>query len=183
MKLMFVNAGHDIILDPGAVNKIIGINEAEIAKDIALRVEHLLLMVGYEVKSIQSDALTWLINESNTWGADLFVSIHCNGFTDESVNGTETLYHPQSTNGKMLAQCIQLQLVETLCSKDRGIKPRTDLAVLNQTDCPAVLVEVDFITNNRVASQMKEERWLNGCASAIARGITDYIVKRRVQNV
>ena len=70
---IFINAGHDIILDPGAVNKIIGINEAEIAKDIALRVEHFLLMVGYEVKSIQSDALSWLINESNTWGADLFL--------------------------------------------------------------------------------------------------------------
>ena len=76
----------------------------------------------------------------------------------------------------MLASCIQNQIVDALDTTDRGVKiaaPGVNgLYVLTNTDMPAVLVELAFITNPDDEEILANAQ--DALARAVARGITDY---------
>lgn len=76
----------------------------------------------------------------------------------------------------MLANCIQSQLVDALGTTDRGVKIATPgvngLYVLTNTDMPAVLVELAFITNPSNEEILAYAQ--DALARAVARGVTDY---------
>ena len=76
---------------------------------------------------------------ANSWGADIFVSIHTNA---GGGHGTETLY--KSSGGKTLAGFIQDGLLANLPYQSRGLKQRNDLHVLNNTNMYACLTESLF---------------------------------------
>ncbi|MBI5533477.1 MAG: N-acetylmuramoyl-L-alanine amidase [Deltaproteobacteria bacterium] len=76
---------------------------------------------------------------ANSWGAEIFVSIHTNA---GGGHGTETLY--KTTGGQNLADHIQKGLLSKLPYQDRGLKLRTDLHVLNATNMYACLLEAVF---------------------------------------
>lgn len=180
MAKIFINPGHCPGVDPGAVNPITGLQEAEIARKISLHVSNMLLAVGYQTKIVQLDSLTDICTQANDWGADLFVSIHCNGFTDSAANGTETLYYPGSIKGRKLAAYINNQITKNITVNGRPITNRgakedvRGLGVLRGTDCPAVLVETAFITNPDEEKFLSSENGQFAFAGAIARGVTDY---------
>ena len=158
---VFINPGHapNGVPDPGAVNLIRGTQEWEVAADVAKRLAGYLQNVDIETETLQHDELSEICRAANASGADLFISIHCNGYVSDSAHGTETWYYDGSA-GRKLAMTIQAQIVSALGTADRGIKPTRRLYVLNNTDMPAVLVELGFITNY---------------SDCLARGVTDYI--------
>lgn len=169
---IFINPGHGGE-DPGAVGN--GLKERDVVLKIGRRVADYLRKVNYDVKLAQIDGLGEICDASNSWGSDLFVSIHCNSF-NSCAKGTETFYYQFSGAGKKLANCIQRQIVSSLGTVDRGLKTKLssgyDVTVTKYTDCPAVLVECAFIDNPDDAKLLvdKEDEF----ARAIARGITDF---------
>lgn len=170
--LISINAGHCVGLDSGAVGTYS--TEAEINVKVAKLVCSYLEAVGYATLYIHEDELYDIVDISNNTKADLFVSIHCNSASNASAKGIETFYHSGSVNGEKLAHCIQNQLLSTFPSRlDRGLKTNS-LYVVRNTDCPACLVELGFISNS------EEEDFINNnideFARAVARGITDYFV-------
>ena len=179
MTKVFVNPGHDQLelkgtadYDPGAVNESMGLCENEIAAAVGQLVAGYLRGAGCEVKSLQHESLRRIYDTANDWGADLFVSIHCNAFNG-IAEGTEVLTYPDDEEGHKLADCIQRQIVDSMGTVDRGVKDRDNLAVLNGTDMPAVLVEMAFIDNDNDAILLQDEQ--DAFARAIARGVTDYL--------
>ena len=168
---VFINPGHapNGVPDPGAVNPVTGDRECDYALTCGEQLRDYLAGAGCEVSMLQSDSLSEICETSNAWGADVFVSIHCNSF-NTTARGTETLY--KSESGKALAECIQSQIINSIDTLDRGIKQRDRLWVLNATDCPAVLVELAFIDNANDLELLKTQ--LNAFSAAIARGVTDY---------
>ncbi|MBO6293880.1 MAG: N-acetylmuramoyl-L-alanine amidase [Selenomonas sp.] len=176
---VFLNPGHAPCgcPDPGAVNSGTGLRECDVAKNIAVLVEKYLTQAGVSVSgNLQSNSLYEVVSASNNIDADVFVSIHCNAFNGVA-HGTETWHYHTSKYGKLLAGCIQRQIVDALGTADRGVKgavPHTDnsLYVLNNTDAVAVLVETAFIDNpdDEVVLRTKQDEF----ARAIARGITDF---------
>jgi N-acetylmuramoyl-L-alanine amidase len=181
MAKIFLNPGHDQLdlegtpdYDPGAVNKELGLYENEIAADIGELVAHYLKEAGCEVESLQNERLSYICAMANRSGAELFVSIHCNAFNG-AANGTESLFYPGDAEGKRLAECINRQIVDTFDITDRGVKERGDLAVLNGTYMPAVLVETAFIDNEDDAIILRDQQ--DEMARAIARGVTDYLTE------
>lgn len=166
---VFINPGHDIDLDSGAVNPIHGTRECDIARNAGKLLARYLDTAGCEVRTLQDDDLGLICSESNNWGADIFVSLHCNAF-NTVARGTETLY--KSFNGQRLANDIQSQIIRSIDTVDRGVKKRDDLWVLNGTDAVAVLVEMAFIDNEYDHSLLMND--LDTIVRAIARGITDY---------
>jgi N-acetylmuramoyl-L-alanine amidase len=94
---------------------------------------------------------------AKTKGADIFLSIHCNGF-DKVVRGTETLIRPAASNpkhtaDKALAQRVQKAAFNAIKShdanaKNRGVKDQK-LGVLNRGCLGAkprgCLLELEFI--------------------------------------
>lgn len=174
MAKIFINPGHDINKDPGAVNKITGLREADVALAISKKVLNCLQAEGHEVRLMQDDSLSSVTNQANAWGADIFVSIHCNSFGNPQANGTETLFYPGSSKGRLLAHCIQARMIETFNTSDRGIKERSDLWVLKRTTMPSCLVETAFISNPENEKLLATEDGQQVWAMAIAKGIIDY---------
>ena len=182
---VYINPGHDRDYDSGACG--FGMRECDVAYDVGVLVQKYLEAAGCEVKLMQSDNLFWdsnypdrqgacVVADANNWGADVFVSIHCNAATP-SAHGTEVeVYDADSgSDGAKLGQCIQSQIVDALGTTDRGIKSRPGLIVLNATDMPACLVEMAFISNEADAELLANKQ--DDFARAIARGVTDYEIE------
>ena len=175
---VFLNPGHDLKRDSGAVNPTSGLRECDVAADIGGLVKGYLEQAGCEVWLLQSDnlagetpSLPCVVAGANGWPADIFVSLHCNA-ANGKAKGTETLVYSEGSTAAELAGCIQSQIVRSLGTIDRGIKERPMLIVLNSTAMPAVLVEMGFIDNNEEAILLTYKA--DEMARAIARGITDF---------
>jgi N-acetylmuramoyl-L-alanine amidase len=78
-------------------------------------------------------------------GCDKFVSIHVNDVEDERAHGLEVLFNDNAN--RPLATKMQSALIRATRLRDRGVKQRPDLAVL-QFRGPAVLIELGFIAND-----------------------------------
>lgn len=181
MPKVYINPGHDLDYDSGAVNPNSGMRECDVAFKIGNLVKQYLEAVGYECRILQSDNLYYdsdyddrsvsVCEDANTWGADVFVSIHCNA-CNGSARGTEVECYDSDSNGGTLAQRIQDQIVGAVGTVDRGVKEMPGLIVLKHTDMPAVLVETAFIDNDADAALLENK--VDEFARAIARGVTDY---------
>ena len=181
------HAGRNV--DPGAVNQATGLQEADVALFVSKLVESQLLAAGHEVKltrtdweQAETDDLNVRTSLSNDWGADLFVSIHCNSAVSPNAAGYEVWTSPGDTQGDVLATCIYKQIAAEF--PDRA--GRTDFSdgdpdkesrfyVLVHTDAPACLVEMAFISNDEEAALLADAKWQERYAQAIARGIEDYV--------
>lgn len=166
-----INGGHYPHLDSGALGKCI--TEAEYNMEMMEAVAAYLEMAGCEVLRVQEHKLSDITAASNEWGADLFVSLHCNA-ANKRARGTETFACRGSAKGKKLAACIQEQLITSIDTVDRGVK-EAGFYVLKRTDCPAALVEVAFIDNEEDERLLLTQK--DAIARAIARGITDRLVE------
>jgi N-acetylmuramoyl-L-alanine amidase len=180
-------------VDPGAVNSATGLQEADIALIVSRRVESLLLAAGHEVKLTrtdweqpETDDMSARTSLSNDWGAELFISIHCNSAVSPNAAGYEVWTSPGNTQGDVLATSIFKQIAAEF--PDRS--GRTDLSdgdpdkesrfyVLVHTEAPACLVEMAFISNDGEAALLSDAAWQERYARAIARGVTDYAAVKR----
>ena len=180
------HAGRNV--DPGAVNQSTGLQEADVALFVSKLVETQLLAAGHEVKltrtdweQAETDDLNVRTSLSNDWGADLFVSIHCNSAVSPNAAGYEVWTSPGDTEGDALATCIYAQIAIEFpdrtgradCS-DGDPDKESRFYVLVHTDAPACLVEMAFISNDEEAALLSDVAWQTRYARAIARGVTDY---------
>ncbi len=177
--MVFINAGHapNGHPDPGACSRSTGLRECDVALKVGELTAKYLNAVGIETVVFQNDALSEVCHRANKLEADLFISIHCNSAANPAANGTETWYCHGSKNGANLAKYINGQILWTFDTADRGIKEArpgvNGLYVLTNTDMPAVLVELAFISNSEDLVLLTERQ--EDFARAIARGVTDYM--------
>jgi N-acetylmuramoyl-L-alanine amidase len=73
-----------------------------------------------------------------------------------------------------LAEFIQKELNVLLGTEDRGIK-QAPFKVLTGVACPAVLVEVAFISNPEEESKLETEQFQRSVAQAVYRGLMNYL--------
>lgn len=180
------HAGRNI--DPGAVNGKTGLQEADVALVISRLVKKYLLAVGYEVKLTrtdweqeETDDLSYRTALANDWGADIFISLHCNSAANQSAEGFEVWTSLGNTLGDKLATCIYGQIAGEFPDwagrtdySDGDPDKESRFYVLVHTDAPACLVEMAFISNDEEAVLLVDAAWQDRYARAIARGVTDY---------
>ena len=184
MVKVFINPGHSENAIPDAGCCYNGIKEALICKELSLLVKSKLELNGILTELYQQCGTNLSSNQqlnevpkvANKSGADIFVSIHMNGFTDENAKGAEILYSKGSVKGQKLATCIQSELVKSYSNYqfvNRGAKVDSrGLLVLRATSMPAVLIEVGFISNKSEATFIKNN--LDSIANRICLGICNY---------
>ena len=165
-----INAGHCRGKDNGAAG--FGLFEADVNFEIGKEVHRLLIEAGEEAKFVQLDSLQGICDEANDWGADFFVSIHCNASGLGRAHGTETYFYPGSFKGRNLAFSVQREIVRQLETNNRGLK-MAYFYVLKHTAMPAILVETAFIDNINDNKLLKERR--ADFARAITDGILNYL--------
>ena len=120
-----------------------------------------------------STSLSTRVNEANSWGADIFISLHNNAAENQRATGNAALvYGPRQRVANDLAADILEQLTLTTGLRNRGIIYRPGLYVLKETEMPAVLVEMGFITNPTDADLLANSPYL--FSTGIYRGILKY---------
>lgn len=173
---IFIDPGHNYSGgDTGAQGN--GLKEQNVTFEIALELKTLLINAGHEVKMSRnkitdnvgttvSTSINTRASLSNQWGADLFVSIHCNAGGGQ---GTETLVYSLNSSSVTYAKRIQDAIVNNIKTKNRGVKARPDLGVLKLTNAPALLVETAFIDSSSDSLLLKTK--LKDFAESIFEGI------------
>lgn len=169
-----IDAGHGG-REPGAIGPT-GLVEKDVVLDIALRVREMLVRSGVRVvMTREADVFVDLTDRprmAKRQGATVFVSIHANSSTRPSSSGSETYYlTPQS---RALAQMIQEELGRIPGLADRGIKTAGFL-VLRDSDMPAVLVEVAYLSNRDEEARLRQSGFRQRLAEAVVRGIQRFL--------
>ncbi len=101
VRTVYVDIGHGG-RDPGTMHN--GLVERDVVLDVGKRVGKLLTAQGFNVVYSRTTDVTLALSSrpknANEVGADLFVSIHMNAFTNTSVSGFETYYLDFSRNSE-----------------------------------------------------------------------------------
>lgn len=164
-----VNGGHCPGKDSGAAG--IYTKEADICKLLMEETAGYLKAAGCEVICVQEDELSDIVAASDHFGADLFISIHCNAAENPAAHGSEVYF--ASAEGMRLAMYVEKQLTLSMGTTNRGVKDGSWLYVLRNTEAIGILIETAFISNPEEEALLTGQ--MDGFSRAIARGVTDYI--------
>lgn len=164
---IFIDPGHnDSKIDTGATGN--GLKEQDITFAMATLLAEKLKAVGVDVmlsRKNKTDILGTDLNSSlskrakmaNQWGANLFISIHCNSFILASANGTETYTYSKTSKAYELSKNICNSISKRVGTYNRGSKTAS-FAVLKQTSMPALLIETAFISNKNDAEKLRDRQ-------------------------
>ena len=165
--------------DSGAIG-IGGLRETDVVLDVSKIVSNILTKKGVKVKMTRTNEIDLdlgpRVSMANNTKADIFVSIHANASVGKkrNINGLETFYY-SGWKGRLLAEKIQKQIIKVSPgSPDRGVR-RGSYFVIKQTNMPAVLVEIGFVTGKLDGSRLSKDMHRERVAYAIARGILEYL--------
>ncbi|MDD3767004.1 MAG: N-acetylmuramoyl-L-alanine amidase [Eubacteriales bacterium] len=186
---IFIDAGHNFGgWDTGSEAN--GLREQDINFKVSKILADMLLKVGFKVM-LSRNSLTHNLGAdlasslgarykaANSWGADLFISIHCNAYSSSVASGTESLVFSETSKAYTLAKMISSNISD-LGLINRGVKIRPDISVLRYTNMPAVLVELAFVTNAHDAEFLANRQ--EELARAICKAVLDYTGVDDVQN-
>ena len=126
-------------------------------------------VVGYTNRTSLEERV-W---RANWWGADYFLSIHTNSSTNPNAGGSEIYVYRSRSTAYYMAQDILGQIVSQLQLNDRGVKINPDFYVLRNTQMPAMLIELAFITNPADAQKLQNDQ--RQFAEAIYDGLVEYL--------
>ena len=192
-KTIIVDAGHGGI-DSGAMTDDESIKEKDVNLKITMKLKELLEASGAMVILTRNDDTSLykeeegktirqkynenlknrkkIIKESS---ADMFVSIHLNKFEQSKYYGAQTFYPYGKDEDKQLATYIQAELKRVVDNtNNREIKPRNDLYLLKENEIPSTLIECGFLSNDKEAKLLNDEKYQNEIAWAIYVGIQRY---------
>ncbi|HNX27176.1 MAG TPA: N-acetylmuramoyl-L-alanine amidase [Phycisphaerae bacterium] len=178
--VVVVDAGHGG-KDPGALG---GNNtrEKDVVLDIALVVAAKLRDKGHDVKLTRTGdyfiPLDGRVDMAEKAHPDLFVSIHADAAGSSAATGM-TVYIPKrgdDYNMSLRAGKLVESQAGTVVSNSRGVQKHSkNLRVLERTSCPAMLIEVGFLSNPAEEQQLASSEYRRRVADSIANGIDKYL--------
>lgn len=157
-----------------------GLVEDEVALNMVSRIGHHLRAMGCETVLTRRDSRLIGITErariARYAAADVFLSIHCNA-SKSAAYGVEAFVVTGDERSRKLAR----KLVEAVAGqgmRNRGVKwdsesQHSRLGVLRGTHqkMPAVLLELGFLTSAHDAVLLKDRRFRDAAARAIANAV------------
>jgi glucan-binding YG repeat protein len=199
-KTIVIDPGHDYGSDYGAESTIDGVTYSEtvLNMQVADKLKTELQNRGYNVIMTRNlgeqpsygslmASLTHRVNVANQSNADFYISIHHNS-ASETAQGVLSLYSQESQDdsfggkldsariqkSKQIATLINNNIASKLNLNNRGGQEQ-NLFVCRNTNMPAVLVEVGFITNKEEAIRCSDPASQQKVAQAIAEVIAGNI--------
>ncbi|MHC4981695.1 MAG: N-acetylmuramoyl-L-alanine amidase family protein [Planctomycetota bacterium] len=162
---------------PGAIG-CNGVPEKMVNLPVTLAAGRILRGRGVSVILTRSDDKHVELNERAAIAirerADLFVSIHADASEDRSARGfTAYVSRSAAKESLRLARAI-LNEMAARTSPSRGIR-RADFRVLVRTTCPAVLIELGYLSNDYEARRLTDAAYQQQLAEAIADGVMNFL--------
>lgn len=187
-KVIVIDPGHGYtdnlnMQDPGAIGNV---TEFSVNLAVARKLEERLTALGATVVRLQTESSVYPTPQrpitARQYGADMFISLHCNSALNTEAKGVEVYYFTPFS--QPLAEYISTQLSSfyeneiyadgTSCN--RGDKYSYYWVTLQQ-DFPSVLVEMGFISNPTECMAMADAANQEKMAQAIAYGVYDYFAR------
>lgn len=192
-----------IFLDPGHGGRDSGafyynIAEKDLNMQIYKKLRKELEGLGYTVlTSRESDVYVDFVTERskmvNKTNADMFISIHFNATSSSAsnVSGIQTYSYEQNpdypsrinskwhnhpdriSESKRLASSIHSSLLAQTGAKNAGLK-ESSFAVLRETNKPAVLLELGYMSNFNENQLIRSDAYQNKLVTGIVKGIQQY---------
>ncbi|PAV31596.1 N-acetylmuramoyl-L-alanine amidase [Virgibacillus profundi] len=185
MKL-YLDPGHGGS-DPGASGN--GIKEKDIVLDIAIKIRTILTndyenaVIKMSRTSDSTKSLQQRTNEANSWGADYYLSIHCNAFNG-TAQGYEDFIHSSLSNNSKTAKyqdILHAEIAKVNQLRNRGQK-KANFHVLRETTMSALLTENGFIDHASDAALMKKSSWRQRIAQGHVNGLARAFNLQRKEN-
>lgn len=153
--------GKRIVIDPGHGGADTGVTvgdvrEADLVWDLARRLEGRMVATGMQALLSrgrdQCPSEPDRANFANEVGADLFLSLHSDANRSPLAQGVASFHFgtaggSTSTIGETLAGFVQRELAVRTGLRDCRAHPKT-WETLRLTRCPAVRIEIGYLTNN-----------------------------------
>jgi len=178
-----------VVLDPGhggsASGAVYGgVAEKDLNLAIASQAARLLEEAGLTVLMTRRDdqdvSLYRRSGLANTYGADLFVSVHCNAsLTNPEARGIYTAAADRQGEGWVLAEVLRQTMMAAAGAEDMGTEPRPNLAVLRTAQVPAALVECGYMSTPAELELLCQPDYQLQLAQGIAEGVLTYLAQSR----
>lgn len=184
-KVIVIDAGHGGS-DAGAVGPT-GLTEKEVTLAVALETEKILKKQKFKVVMTRRTDIDVAGRGASNVGelqarvdkippqANLFISIHCNAFSNPKSHGMETYHYSSSAEGKRLAKLLNEELAKFGGLQNRGVKA-ANFYVIKRSKCPASLIELAFITNPEEEKLLADEKYQKKVAGAIATAVRKFFM-------
>ena len=182
-KVVVIDPGHGGG-DSGAVGHY-GVKEKDVTLYVGLRVEKLLKDAGAKVimtrttdrdvsyyKSPNRTELQARVDKCPP-DTDIFISIHCNAFSNPSSHGMETYYYSGSPQSRRLAVLLNEELAKYGGRFNRGVRT-ANYYVLKHNPHPSSLVELAFLTNYEEENLLANDDYQDALAKAIVSAVNRY---------
>ncbi len=178
---IFIDQGHNP-QNPNAGAEANGVREQDITYAVGVELAGLLRTnPNFDVRlsrnspdeqlgTSNATSLAARVNAANSWGANYFISLHCNASTNTNASGSECYVYSFGSQAYNLGTWILVGLHDVTGLPNRGMRLNPSLFVLRRTNMPAVLVEMGYITN------LHDARLLSTRPDLFARGIYNGIL-------
>ena len=183
--ILNVHAGHNAKV-PGACGLLDEVTEDRRVKDLVIAK---LQALGHTVHDCTDDSgasqsanLANIVAKCNANTVELDVSIHFNAGKndpdgDGQTTGVEVLVYSMTSAAVPYATAV-CEAISALGYKNRGVKVRSELAVLRKTNAPTLLVECCFVDDADDVALYDADKM----AAAIVQGITGQAVSTPQQS-
>lgn len=112
-------------------------------------------------------------------GADAFVSIHMNKFSQSKYKGAQVFCAPGSEESKALGEIMQASLIKNADPNNtREFKEGNSIYILKDAKVPSVLIECGFLSNPDEAKLLMSDSYQQKVAWAILMGLTEYFAEK-----
>jgi N-acetylmuramoyl-L-alanine amidase len=180
---ILIDPGHPSHNNPGAIHD--GVAEAAVNLLVALCLGGKLAAAGFAVRYTRQDdhpvELEDRVQIEHLTEPDLFISLHCNSFSSPGVHGIEVFTSHGLTDADPAATCVCEWLQKSFPASDF----RADFSdgdpdkeahyyVLDNTNCPAILIEMGFLSNPAERAWLTDPETQDAIAEAICCGLIDW---------
>ena len=111
------------------------------------------------------------------YGNAIFISIHQHSYPKEQYSGFQVYYSPNNDTSVLIANLLEKSVSKAL--PDTRCRPSkigtSSIYLLDKLQCPAILVECGFISNQTECIRLCNEEYQNRLCDAIVAGIIDFL--------
>lgn len=189
---VMIDAGHGG--EDGGAQGPDGVLEKQINLAVSEKLEHIMNLCGINTDMTRRSDESLFFDERNSVRerkiADIkrrvekvqktpratLISVHQNSFPEENCKGAQVFFSKSNVNSKTLAKNVQTALKSGIDENNRRTEKQNDktIYILENVNCPAILVECGFLTNQEEAKLLKKDTYQTKLAMCIAAGYLRY---------
>lgn len=188
--VIVIDAGHGG--EDGGATSCTGVLESHLNLEIALRLEQLMHLLGYETEMIRTTDIS-IYTEGQTIAQKkasdlrqrvkivnrqkngLLISIHQNLFAESRYSGAQVFYNDQE-GAQQLAQQLQSALVSTINpGSNRKSKLSNGVYLMQHIQKIGILVECGFLSNPEEETKLRDCTYQKQICCVIATSVSQYL--------